>query len=306
MYQRFVVSLDGSSTAEAVLPYLRPLARRLGAEVELLTVVDRAALQVAQAQQPEAATALRRRAVDRARRYLQQVASQLQDLPGPVNAVVRVGIAPRVIVGRARRTPGPMTVIAMTTRGQAEAGRWTMGSVADRVAHTASGPILLVGPRTRATTSEAPLQTLLVPLDGSPLAEQLALPYAVVLAKALQLAVLLVWVVPSLAQTQAALKGLVDQEQFLEMAEGGAGIYLEDQAKALRLQGALSVTWNVLRGEAAEEIVALASRHPDALIVIGSHGRSGVQSQTMGSVAEKVIRYSGNAVLLVRGNRRAR
>ena len=54
-------------------------------------------------------------------------------------------------------------------------------------------------------------------------------------------------------------------------------------------------------GDAAEENVALAKESPESLIVMASHGRTGLKRWVLGSVAETVARHSNNPVLIVRG-----
>jgi nucleotide-binding universal stress UspA family protein len=61
-----------------------------------------------------------------------------------------------------------------------------------------------------------------------------------------------------------------------------------------------SVEHRLLRGQPAEEIVRLAGEERVDLIVIGTHGRTGVLRLLMGSVAEKVVRLAGCPVLVVR------
>lgn len=71
------------------------------------------------------------------------------------------------------------------------------------------------------------------------------------------------------------------------------------QEEAVR-QGATRVTMALLRGDPAHEVVDLAKRDAFDLIVIGTHGRTGLKHVLLGSVAEKVVRLAPCPVLVVR------
>lgn len=79
-------------------------------------------------------------------------------------------------------------------------------------------------------------------------------------------------------------------------AETGLARAKED---AMRL-GATRVSTQVLHGDAAHEIIELAKRDAFDLVVIGTHGRTGLKHMLLGSVAEKVVRHASIPVLVVR------
>ena len=83
------------------------------------------------------------------------------------------------------------TLIVMATHGRSGIQRWPLGSVADKVIHGATNHLFLVRASEQGKTDgEAPLKTVIVPLDGSPLAEQV-LPCVVELTKKIKLKVVL-------------------------------------------------------------------------------------------------------------------
>ena len=69
----------------------------------------------------------------------------------------------------------------------------------------------------------------------------------------------------------------------------------------LERKGIEKVSFAVAEGSGADEIVALGGRTSDNLIAMCTHGRSGVKRWVLGSVTEKVVRLSGDPVLIVRG-----
>jgi len=76
--------------------------------------------------------------------------------------------------------------------------------------------------------------------------------------------------------------------------------YLEQRAEPLRKQG-LVVQTHVDTGHPAEEILRLTTQHQHTLLVMTTHGRSGLQRLFLGSVAMKAVQGAHVPVLLVRG-----
>jgi len=75
--------------------------------------------------------------------------------------------------------------------------------------------------------------------------------------------------------------------------------YLDKIAEALEAKG-IKVLTEVLLGKPAEEIIIYATNQKCDLIIISSHGRSGISRWAHGSVADKVFRASGVPVLMVK------
>ena len=121
-----------------------------------------------------------------------------------MTAVTLHGWPERAIIDHASADPDAL--IAMSTHGRGGVARWALGSIADRVLHTVPNPVLIV----RATEIEAApaeVRTVLVPLDGSELAEA-ALEHAVDLSVALGSSVSLVEVSHTQGYYRSRLAGL--------------------------------------------------------------------------------------------------
>lgn len=86
------------------------------------------------------------------------------------------------------------------------------------------------------------------------------------------------------------------EAQVVRAAEEGIATWKEAALK----QGVTKVSTHVMRGDAAHEIVELAKREDCDLVIIGTHGRTGIRHVLLGSVAEKVVRHAECAVLVVR------
>ncbi len=140
---------------------------------------------------------------------------------------------------------------------------------------------------------------ILVPLDGSELAE-VALPYAEELAGRLGSEITLVHVYET-AEAQYERMHQAYIQKMVEATKQGAESFLaESKAKRVNVKPALLV------GHAAEEIVDYADKENADLIIIATHGRSGIRRWVLGSVAAKVLRAAKRPVALIRaeGTRR--
>ena len=145
-------------------------------------------------------------------------------------------------------------------------------------------------------------KTVVVPLDGSKLAE-CVLPHVENLAKGCQVEnISLVRVVEPLSPMVVDdYAGIAPKE--IERIESEltaeAQTYLQQRAQELKFNG-VKIAWKVLSGKTAETLSDYATRTGADLIVISTHGRSGVSRWVWGSVADRVLRSSCVPVLMVR------
>lgn len=135
-------------------------------------------------------------------------------------------------------------------------------------------------------------QKILVPLDGSECAENV-IPMVESLAKELGASIALLRVAyaytfPGVDSTEAELKVVREAEEYLSKVED-----------RLKTKG-LKTDSHVRYGNDAEEILDHAALKDIDLIAMTTHGRSGVKRFLLGSVAEKVLRYSPKPIFLVR------
>jgi len=308
MQREILVPLDGSPLAETILPHAQLLAQNTGSAITLLSVVP-----ILPVTNPMAG-ALGMEPFDehdweadvaRAHDYLLAVAARLEAQGLRVRADAVEGVPAAAILDYAARHPAVST-IAMATHGRSGPGRWVFGSVAEQVLHGAPIPLLLVrpqpGPRGPQTPAARPYQTILVPLDGSSLAEQ-ALAQATTLAGRAGAALLLVAAVPE-PDGHVGRPGHDTQPRSraaaARVAEAGRlETYLGRTTAHLRAQG-LSAGTALPGGRAAEAILHAAETSGADLIVMASHGRSGLARLWLGSVAARVVQGATRPVLLVR------
>jgi len=300
MFGRMLIPLDGSKTAEEVLPYARRLAAGARVAVELLGVVEMGDIaEDIASNQAAYAGALVREAIRNSTEYLEKLAQTFHD--GKVRCDVQQGRPEDIIIAAA--SADRATLIAMATHGRSGVTRWLLGSVTEKVLRGTVNPLLVVrAPGNSKTDGEAALRSVIVPLDGSDVAETILSPVAA-LAEALDLQVLLIRVyglpLPTYGGDDYYVPNYLElKDQIRDEAEG----YLNSRASLLRAQGVAEVSTVVIEGSAADAIIDLARETPDNLIALSPYGRSGLQRWVLGSVTEKVVRHCQDPVLIVRGS----
>jgi nucleotide-binding universal stress UspA family protein len=299
MFSRMLIPLDGSKTAENVLPYARRLATVSDVMVELLSAVEMADIagDIA-SNEASYAEALIREAVRNSTEYLEKLAQTFRH--GAVRCNVEQGRPEDIIITAASADRG--TLIAMATHGRSGVTRWLLGSVTEKVLRGTVNPLLVVrAPGDSKTDGEAALRSIIVPLDGSDVAETILSPVAA-LAKALHLQVILIRVyglpLPTYGGDDYYVPDYLElKDQIKDEAEG----YLNSRVSLLRAQGVTDVSTVVIEGSAADAIISLARKTPDNLVAMSPYGRSGLQRWVLGSVTEKVVRHCQDPVLIVRG-----
>lgn len=290
MDERILVPLDGSPLAERALPCAGMLGRELPAELVLLQAVsapDRLS-------EEESESEVQRLEAE-ARLYLAEVAGRLSEEGLKVSWVIEHGPAAESIVDYGADTQ--LTVMA--THGRSGASRWTRGSVAERVLQASSSPVLMIcALQSPERLHPKQCRRILVPLDGSDVAERVLTPVASI-ARALDAEVMLLRV--SIVQTLGEFQGdlLVPLVGSLRTADGIAQEYLERVAGGLASEG-IKVTTTVQRGAVAETIVDYAQDQQVDLIAMCTHGQTESGRWVLGRVSDRVLRSGCRPLLLTR------
>lgn len=298
MYEAILVPLDGSKTAEKVLPYARYLAGKFKVPVELLAVVD--VVEIASHMTSEKVHFLDtiiEDAVQHSTTYLRGVATTIAGTN--VRCSVEKGRAEDTIIEKA--ATDKTMLITMATHGRSGLNRFLLGSIAEKVLRGTVNPLLLIRAGDEKSQGEAMLKSIIVPLDGSELAEAV-LPIVADMAKKLDLEIELFRTYHVPYNVYSGDEGLyaVNYEELLAGLRDEAAEYLEKKAADLKRLGVAKVQCITKEGLAADEIISLGRKTPDSLIAMSSHGRSGVRRWVLGSVTELVVRHSGDPVLVIR------
>jgi len=294
MYKRILVPLDGSDTAEIVLPYVEEITAKLGAEIVLVSVSEPAAAGVDH---------LHHSYLEQTK---EQVQRQLEDWRGKEKAKVQsrvlMGEPASEILGYADESN--VDLIAMASRGRSSQGPWLLGNVAAKVLRATGRLLLLI----RAPASDTALQEkrlvkrILVPLDGSGVGAA-AIPHVEALAQALGAELVLFQVLETVT-TWTGLEAGASQHmpQGEENILASALPYLEGVEQRLNKRG-LTTSSVAALGSPADQIISYAEAHDIDLIAMSTHGRSGIGRWVFGSVTDKVLHAGNTAVLVVRATK---
>lgn len=296
MFEHILVPLDGSELAESVLPAAVHLADVLDARVTLLHVVEQGAPQEIHGQRHLSDPA-------EARDYLAETAEGTFPSGARVEWHVHSARVPDVAQSIAGHVDelGP-DLIVMCTHGSGGVRGWLLGSIAQQVIGLKKAPVLLVQPVVAGAAPPFACRRLLVPLDGDSEHEQ-GLALAAGLVEPCQAEMHLLCVVPTrgtLKSEQAASARLLPgaSTALLEFDEEAAKAYLGRLVEELERQGQWATT-EVRRGDAAAVIVQAAQDTGADVIILGTHGKAGMEAFWSESVAAQVCNRANLPLLLV-------
>jgi nucleotide-binding universal stress UspA family protein len=299
-FRSIVVPVDGSPLAEQAIPVALEIARRAESTVRLVLVHrELSPLLIMEPAEVYTRTVLAFYKYESD--YLRRLAEQVEEKLGrPVTTAALKGPVLSTLTDYLADI-GPDLVI-MTTHGRGGIRRAWLGSVTDHLIRTSKVPVLCVRAREgEVSLDQVRAPEILVPLDGSPLAEAALEPVAA-LARLWDARVSLVRVVqPVLLSTDPALPLPTGYDEQLTAAErNAANDYLRDLAERLRGQGITATGVAVLGHGTAETILDLASSSRVGLVALATHGRGGMRRLALGSVADKLVRGAEVPVLVVR------
>ncbi len=296
LYHKILVPLDGSTLAEQVLPHLQRLATPTDTTFVLVNVINSANYVATHSRYlpPDYFTRLRASA----EAYLAEQGRPLEEAGFRVETYVGDGDAAGTILQLAATVQADL--IAMTTHGRSGFVRWALGSVAERIISETALPIFLVRETTARPSNK--LHRILVPLDGSALAEQ-ALPTAGALAKATSAELLLLQVIQPLddRNQEILFKDAAEAQTAFAEWRTNAEAYLHGKGQSFQDEGVTCLSKAEL-GDVAPTIIDTATNERIDLLVMSTHGRSGLGRWVYGSVANKVLRGVTCPLLLIHHN----
>lgn len=296
MFKHLLVPLDGSRMAEASLPAAVSLAKTLEARVTLFHVIERGAT-------PEIHGERHLTDVKEARDYLDEVAARA--FPGDMLVERHVhGSEVNDVACSIVDHAGEFgtDLIVMCTHGRGGLRGFMFGRIAQQVVGLDRTPVLLVPPATTGPPPAFSCNRILVTLDGNPDHEE-GLKVASSLAKIFEAELYLIMAVHTfntLSGEQAATAKILPTttHALLDLAEQEAKEYLQRHLTTLQAHG-FSATAEVRRGEPAKVIVSTAEQARAGLIVLATHGKTGMNAFWSGSATPNVASRSVIPLLLV-------
>ena len=298
MFERILLPLDGSEVAEMALPYAEEIAGSLGSELVLLHVrgpehkpEDNHIHEV----------------------YLERLAESVKhnvknDQAGgkevKVSIKVETGEASENICDLVKNNSVDLVIMAAVSSSGLKIGKM-LGSVTDHVCRTVPVPVLLIRPQ--QTKQNEPkkrlINQILLTLDGSDLSK-LALPAGEELAAKLNAGITLFQMANRIRPYyNISMTGVNEAYIDYSQLDAGEEQRVREEMAALDTelaQKGFKVDYVVTSGfDAAAEIIDTCNKVAADLVVMSTHGRSGLGRWMLGNTAEKVLRHGQIPVLLV-------
>ena len=283
MIERIVVPLDGSMTAEAILPQVRRVLYRNDSEIILVRAMPMPLV--------EEAIVTAEVELGAAREYVMGQVEKLQRQGVRVRHVLRRGSPVEVILDVVASEKA--TLIALATHGKTGLQRFLLGSVAEDLLRRSPVPVLLVRPfwsydLTPPKGAELrPVRSILLPIDGSGLARR-ALPGFLEFASLFEARIVLLRILEG-----AGSRAVEAPENSKARAE------LDDLAKEIEKRGVETVRL-LGTGDPVSRILDTVREQSIDVIAMTTHGRRGLSRMKHGSLTEEVLRKAEVPLLVTR------
>ncbi|ADD07372.1 UspA domain protein (plasmid) [Natrialba magadii ATCC 43099] len=285
-----LIPTDDSEGALAGAKHAIALASQTGADVHVLSVVAvRSDLEGI----TDAMESMYASLEDDAKAAVETIADMVRsyDEDLEVTTTVKRGTPFQSI--REYATRREIDIIAMGTKGRDGVDRVLLGSVTENVLRTARTPVLVVPPEANLSEiNEIAFDEFLLPTDGSDGAA-IAADWGIALASRLESMVHTVYS----AETSRLSRAKTPDELLDALEQSG-----EDAIEAVREQATdagVSITGTITTGSPADVILTAATERDADLIVMGTHGRTGIGQWFLGSVTENVVRQADVPVFCV-------
>jgi len=286
--EKLLLATDGSQFSEGAIREAIRLAKRCSSKLAVISVIE------TNPEYETIAPQLLEKSEKTAREHLESVKKQAkQEGVDIVTSILEGEDSYNYIAEEAARTKSSM--IIMGRRGRTGLKRLAMGSTTARVIGHAPCNVLVVP---KAAT--VAFKNIVVATDGSNYSAAAA-SEAIGIAKQNNSKLTVIAVVPAELATPTDIDVSMTQQELIADKEMRVA---EKNAKAVKeaaAQAGVAVQAFVMTGKPADAIIETAKEKSADLVVLGSHGRTGLERLLMGSVAERVIVLSDCAVLVVKG-----
>lgn len=294
-----MVPLDGSSAAEIALPWAVYLAGLFHAEILLFHAIEKNAPnqihgQTHLAHESEALSYLSNIA-----RSLVAHQNILYGITSHVHVEETTNVAESIALHMKELEPD---LIIMCSHGKSNFTQAFIGSLATRVIGLGDIPVFLIKSETSNEKTVVSFSHVIVPLDNASIHDK-AIQYGAAFSRAANARLSLLSVVPSLHSLKSkeggwGLMSPTASAALLDIEEASMREHLDEHRKML-LENGHQASIQVVRGDAARMIARKARKEPLSLIVLGTHGRSGMEAFWKGSVAAKVVSLANAPIVLV-------
>lgn len=293
MIESILIPTDGSEGARAGARRGIDLAATLDADLHVLSVLDSREIDPPLSTlDVDERTERERLLEDGAERAVDTVRELARThISGRVSTAVERGIPFRAI--DAYVDTHDIDLIVMGTHGRTGLERVLLGSVAEKTLRTVDVPVVTVSPSADIVdVGDVAYDDILLPTDGSEGAE-LAVEWGIALAEVYGATIHTVYSVDT--SRFAGVEGMAEIHDALEQTGRHALETVREHARAADV----SVAGSIASGPAARTILSYSEEHDVDLIMMGTHGRSGIERYLIGSVTETVVRNADVPVCCV-------
>ncbi len=297
MFNKILVPLDGSDLSEKALVTAVSIARKLNSDLMLMHVIPQRNMPVPEYSEAGYDQFINRfdtKYEDWANNYLNEVKNRYEDISNRISTHVEVGhVAYRLL-----ETSNNVDLIVISTHGYSGLTKWILGSVTERIIGHANCPVLVV-------KGDQPINKILLPLDGSDYSE-VAIEPAIGISNAFggELTCFHVIEPPNdVPNSLVARLGNVDpnwDRWITDHHDEYARKYFKTLSKTLANEENGEIDMVLRKGVPADSILTYADEEDIDLIVMSTHGRSGIKKWLLGSVAERVIEKLPCHLLIIR------
>ncbi len=293
MFDKVIVPLDGSTTAEVALPYAEEFTGRMGTELVLLFVKE-----------PQ----------DYRSEYILQcymdniakIAREAATLFLAESGVTELQVSTKILTGSPAdqiidfaESQGDCLII-MASHGQSGVGtRWTLGSVADKVVRAVNTPVGLIRANRDkpAVRGAIRLNRILAPVDGSKVSEA-SLPYVKEAARKLKAEVIFLEILKTHFVHAPSMEL---QIKDLKAARSEVTEYLDSLVQDFQKSG-IAARQEIIESweSVSDEINRFTELNQIDLTIMATHGWSGPRRWVMGSVASNVLREGNTPIMMIR------
>lgn len=294
--KNLLIPLDGSTLAEAVLPYTAQLAKKLNVEVTLLHIIETDAPDKIHGQMHLTKPA-------QAEKYLLSISSlEIFKNVGVEFHVHEMSVndVAKSISEHSKELKQDLVVLC--THGKSGIHELIFGTIAQQVISLGITPVLLINPLQIYPAEGCRFEKFLIPLDGNPEHEHV-LDYAVKLAKLCDAAIHLFAAIPrfgtmsgEVTQANRLLPGTTSR--MMDMIVSDAEEYLIKLKEKLEQSG-LKVTASYSRSDPSDAITEAAEKNNADLIILATHGKKGAEAFWEGSITPKISKTSRIPLLLI-------
>jgi nucleotide-binding universal stress UspA family protein len=294
VFKRILLPLDGSELSEMALPYGEELASKLGSELVLYHVNEREPSQHMHKLYLD-------RLADLVRHNLNEKSPRSNEIK--VTTIVETGEAKASICNLVDSNNVDLIVMSAVSVSGFKVGKM-LGSVTDHVCQLVPIPVFLIRPQTpRLAGNNTPLlNKMMITLDGSDLSK-MALPVGEELAKSLKMKITLFRMANMVRFYDDGIGtgeyAYIDYAKINQAEKDRVTAKLAEVEKEVKSQGFDVNSIVISSYDAASEIIEASKKNNIDLVVMSTHGQSGLGRWVFGSVAEKVLRHGETPLLLV-------